>query len=211
MLDKEQIQNNKQMFNSLIRSIKREGADIEGLLNKLENSDFYIAPASIKFHNNFEGGLVQHSLNVYKNLKYLCSLYNSNIDEDSIIITSLLHDFDKMNKYEKVFKNVKKYSPNGSKRDEGGNFDWVSETGYQPKDAKYRFVFSHHGHNSEYMASTFIPLKLEESAAIVNHMGSTQEEGKIWDFTPVMERYTLAALLHAADFLACYVDERKYE
>ena len=67
---------------------------------------------------------------------------------------------------------------------------------------------SHHGHNSEYMTSIFIPLKLEETAAIVNHMGGTQEEGKIWDFTPVMERYPLAALLHVADFMACYIDEK---
>ena len=208
MLNKEQIQLNKQEFISIVKSIKREGVDIEGLLNKLENSDFFVAPASTKFHCSFEGGLVQHSLNTYKNLRQLCSVYAPEIDNDSIIITALFHDFDKMNKYEKVFRNVKKYMPGGPKKDEGGTFDWVAESGYQTKEAKDRFVFSHHGHNSEYMTSTFIPLKLDESAAIVNHMGGTQEEGKMWDFTPMMERYPLAALLHVADFIACYIDEK---
>ena len=46
-------------------NIKREGAD--KLLDFLENkSDFFTAPASTRYHNAFEGGLLRHSLNVYK-------------------------------------------------------------------------------------------------------------------------------------------------
>ena len=116
-----------------------------------------------------------------------------------------------MNKYELTTRNFKEYCPDGKSFDAIGKFNWKSELSYVTKDPKDRFVMSHHGHNSEYMTSTFIPLKLEETVAIVNHMGGTQEEGKIWDFTPVMERYPLAALLHVADFMACYVDEREVE
>ena len=46
--------------------ITREGADklLEYLLSK--SSDFFIAPASTRFHGSYEGGLVEHSLNVYE-------------------------------------------------------------------------------------------------------------------------------------------------
>ena len=48
--------------------IKREGAD--KLLTYLtENSDFFTAPASARFHSSYTGGLCQHSLNVYECLK----------------------------------------------------------------------------------------------------------------------------------------------
>ena len=47
--------------------IKREGAD--KLLEYLVSSDFFLAPASAKFHSSYEGGLCDHSLNVYDCLK----------------------------------------------------------------------------------------------------------------------------------------------
>ena len=47
-------------------NIKREGAD--KLLEYLEKSDFFVAPASTKFHGSYEGGLLKHSLNVYERL-----------------------------------------------------------------------------------------------------------------------------------------------
>ena len=58
----------KEEFIELLRSTKREG--IENLLNFLEKSDFYTAPASTRFHGNYEGGLVEHSLKVYEILKH---------------------------------------------------------------------------------------------------------------------------------------------
>ena len=43
--------------------ITREGAD--RLLDFLVKSDFFTAPASTRYHGAHEGGLVEHSLNVY--------------------------------------------------------------------------------------------------------------------------------------------------
>lgn len=58
------IQANKQRFiNIFTEKVKREGA--EKLLNYLQKSDFFTAPASSKFHNAIKGGLCDHSLNVY--------------------------------------------------------------------------------------------------------------------------------------------------
>lgn len=45
------------------QNIKRDGAD--KLLEWLEKSDFFKAPASTRFHGSHEGGLVAHSVNVY--------------------------------------------------------------------------------------------------------------------------------------------------
>ena len=50
---------NKQKFLDICREdIKRDG--IEELLKWLENSDFFTAPASTRFHGNYEGGLCEH-------------------------------------------------------------------------------------------------------------------------------------------------------
>ena len=43
--------------------VTRRGAD--KLLEWLESTDFFIAPASTRFHAAYEGGLLAHSLNVY--------------------------------------------------------------------------------------------------------------------------------------------------
>ena len=47
--------------------IKRQGT--EELLNWLLTTDFFVAPASTKYHCACEGGLVQHSVSVYKTLR----------------------------------------------------------------------------------------------------------------------------------------------
>ena len=43
--------------------LPREGGD--KLLEFIRKSDFYTAPASTKYHLSEEGGLLQHSLNVF--------------------------------------------------------------------------------------------------------------------------------------------------
>ena len=57
----------KEEFIELLKSTNRDG--IDKLLAWIEKSDFYKAPASTRFHGSYEGGLLEHSLNVYKVLK----------------------------------------------------------------------------------------------------------------------------------------------
>ena len=60
----EEMMKNKERFLEICKTkIHREGLD--SLLDWLEKSDFYEAPASTKYHGNFSGGLLMHSLNVY--------------------------------------------------------------------------------------------------------------------------------------------------
>ena len=76
-----ELQEMKEKYLDICRSvIKREG--IEDLLNWIEKSDFFTAPASTKFHGAYAGGLVEHSLNVYKCMSNLAKRYpDKNISE----------------------------------------------------------------------------------------------------------------------------------
>lgn len=210
MIPENVIETNKETFCTFLRQIRRDGARIDDLINKLENSDFFYAPASTKYHNSVKGGLCDHSLNVYYNLRSLVKNKHleDKISEESILICGLLHDISKMNIYEEAIRNKKVYSAYGKKYDELGNFDWVSEKSYQMKDAKDRFIYGNHEETSEYMIRCYIPLKLEESVSILTHHGSLS-----YDCVPIesvsqkYEKYPLACLLHVADMISTYVDE----
>ena len=81
---------------------------MDKFINYLENqTDFFTAPASTKYHLSEKGGLLQHSLNVYECLIRLIDEYNINIDIASITICGLLHDICKANFYKQELKNVK--------------------------------------------------------------------------------------------------------
>lgn len=85
-----------------LKKIERAGMD--ELLEFLDGSDYFSAPASARFHNNFEGGLIDHSWKVYNILAQKNRIYSRNIDDDSLAIVGLLHDFCKIGMYERVFK-----------------------------------------------------------------------------------------------------------
>lgn len=211
MLTNEQIQNNKEKFLGLIASIHREGADIERLITKLESSDFFTAPASTKYHSSYEGGLCEHSLNVYNNLLLLVknktTLDESCYDENTLKIVALLHDISKMNIYEKTSKNEKKYCEDGDKWDALGKFKWVTTVGWGLKSNK--FTYGSHEMTSEFIARQFIPLTIDESVTILHHMGGRNWDSAQDNITDIFGQYPLAVLLHMADMLSSYVDERK--
>lgn len=210
MIPENIIETNKETFCTFLRQIRRDGARIDDLIKKLETSDFFYAPASTKYHNSIEGGLCDHSLNVYYNLRSLVKNKHleDKISEESILICGLLHDMSKMNIYEKTYRNKKVYSEYGKKFDNLGNYDWVSEESYQMKDSKDRFLYGNHEETSEYMVRTYIPLKLEESVAILTHHGSLSFDSVgIDSISQKYERYPLACLLHVADLISTYVDE----
>lgn len=203
------INKNKEVFCELLKKITRENAQIEILVTKLEASDFFRAPASSIYHNAVQGGLCAHCLNVYNELTQLVTSHNlqESISEESIIIVSLLHDLSKMDYYEPSVINKKIYSADGKKYDELGNFDWKSIPGYKVRESSNRFLFGTHEETAEFMARCFIPLTVEESIAILHHSGFAGHNTN-YDLTSIYNNYTLALLLHLADMLATYLDER---
>lgn len=208
MLTEKQIVVNKETFINLINSIKRE-FDKEKLLNWLESSDFFRAPASTKYHLNCDGGLCQHSLNVYYSLEALCNTFATIPDKDnnyvcryskdSILICGLLHDISKANFYEKYNKNVKNETTG----------QWEKVASYKIRENENRFLYGNHEENSEFMVRSFIPLEVEESVAILHHMGETTRDSSQPDLSAIYTTYNLAALLHAADYLSTFCLENE--
>lgn len=196
---------NKEKYINLFKSVKRE--DTTALIDYLERSDFFTAPASSQYHLAKEGGLCEHSLNVYNRL---CNLWGSEYggvaqkDNDKLLITALLHDLCKIGCYMPTYRNEKVYSPNGSKQDAVGNYDWVTKQSYKFEES---LVFGYHGAKSAYIASQFIKLNVEEHIAICNHMGAYDRPANDWNVGKVFEKYPLAFLLHTADCMASFIDE----
>ena len=203
--DAEYVNEMKAEFVAILSTVEREG--ITDLINWLEESDFYEAPASSKYHNAFPSGLLDHVINTYYNLKSLVYAKGLDkiIDEESIIICGLLHDLDKVGLYEKGFKNVKKYHDGGKKKDEGGKFDWVVEESYFKKDRD--FYYGNHETNSVYLIRQYINLTKEEEMAIMHHHGGKGYDSMQVNLTPIWDKTPLAILLHVADMLSTFVDE----
>lgn len=195
----------KNRFIGLCQTIQREGMD--ALMNWLEKSDFYTAPASSRFHGCYPGGLLEHSLNVYDALSGFVSRYpDLEIDPESVAIVALFHDLTKANYYTVDYKNVKVYSEAGSKKDERGYFDWVAEPYYKVDD---RLPLGH-GEKSVIILQSFIKLKRDEIFAIRFHMGAfdaafkggDNSMGAAFDMSP------LAVMAHLADMEATYLIEK---
>lgn len=183
----------KDTFISLLESTKRQG--VYALLAWLEqNTDFYTAPASTKYHGNYEGGLLEHSLDVYRHMLELTK-GDHNISTDSLIIVSLLHDLCKINFYEKYQRNVK----------EDGV--WKSVDAYRINDQN---PFADHGDKSVIYAMEFITLTEDEIAAIRGHMGGFDNatKGGAYYLSNLFAKYPLAVYLHLADIKATYLNHR---
>lgn len=181
--------NTRETFYLLLNGVKRDGIKefIDWLFNE---TDFTTAPASSRFHGNYEGGLIEHSVQVCYNLLMI----DTNDNYDSKIIVSLLHDICKANFYEEDLRNVKN-----------------KETGIWEQKPFYKineqFPFGAHGGKSVYLILQHgIKLTDEEATAINCHMGG-------WDVTTyhspsgAFEKYPLAVYLHIADMMATYLNK----
>ena len=177
-------------------NIKREGAD--KLLEYLEKTDFFTAPASTKFHSCHEGGLCEHSVKVFNRfLNKVKNEYGEKFEEkvslESLAIIALLHDVCKADYYKIEMRNVK----------ENGN--WVQKPFYTVDD---KLPYGH-GEKSVYIINGFTRLTREEAMAINWHMGGfdNRVQGGSYALKDAFNAYPLALLFHLADVEATYLDE----
>lgn len=211
MLTDEEIINIKQEYINLLRQIKRPNCDIDGFIAYLESTDFFNAPASTQYHCSFPGGLVLHTLNVYDTLKSLNeSLEHRRWREDTILIVSLLHDLDKILKYEKTSKNEKEYCSDGDKSDSIGKFRWKTTETYRVKDSSSKVNLGNKGFAAYMIASMFFSLSAEETYAIMYQYSAISSE-QLTDLSAILSRYPLCVLLHSADIIATYIVETNNE
>lgn len=99
----------KEEFLKILRTVNREG--MEDFIKFLESTDFFTAPASTRFHGNYAGGLVEHSMKVYEILveKVKNSSKKIEVSDDTLKIVALLHDVCKANFYKISYRNAKKH------------------------------------------------------------------------------------------------------
>lgn len=200
-------QTNIERFEHLLKSTKRAG--IEDLIEFIRKSDFYTAPASTKFHSCHEGGLLEHSLNVYDRLisKFNDELWESSVEvgSDSLIIAALLHDLCKSYFYGTELKNKKEYHDKGSKSDSNGRFDWVTVPSYVVDDK----IPYGHGEKSVMMIEEYIKLKPIERYAIRWHMGFSEPKENWNTLGTAMRKYPLILALHISDLESTYLLEKE--
>ena len=185
-------------FEELLLSTKREG--VEALLEFIRKSDFYTAPASTKYHSCHEGGLLEHSLNVYECLKEkrknpIWGTALSNIPEESLIIAALLHDLTKTYFYKIEYRN--------KKNDETGVWEKVP---FYTIDDKVPYG---HGEKSVMMIEEYIKLTPVERYSIRWHMGWSEPKENYNALGKAMGKYPLVLALHEADQEATYLLEEE--
>ncbi|CCZ48283.1 MAG TPA: HD domain-containing protein [Mediterranea massiliensis] len=197
----------KEEFIELLRSTHREG--VEDLLEGLENMGFFTAPASANHHLNTEGGLVQHSLNtckaalmVWEGMAAIEPGLEKEVERESVIIASLLHDVCKSDIY---FRTVKK------KKTAIGT--WEDNEGYK---VSYKNFPMGHGEKSVILLlCNGIALSDDEMLAIRWHMGAwginmnSYEDQRCFDTSQKL--YPLVTIIQVADKLAANIMERSGE
>lgn len=183
----------EEFINIYKNNIKREGSI--KLLEWLESTDFFVAPASTKFHCACENGLLMHSLNVYKVLKN--RYFDENEDSlESFTICSLLHDICKIQFYKVSKRNVKNEVTGA----------WEQVPFYQVEDM---FPYGH-GEKSVFLIERFMRLKTQEAMAIRWHMGGFDETARAGGFSISLafDKFPLSVKLHIADLEATYLYEK---
>lgn len=163
---------------SLLESTNRK--NIADLLVFMKDQKFYQVPASLKYHQNWIGGLAEHSLAVTCNLIKLQQAGLLDSTRESIIITGILHDLCKIDNYTMLLDGGFDRNPNQS-------------PGHASKSIQY--------------IKGFIELTEEEEQAIRFHMGAYNRkdiEERWTSMANSYRRYPLSYWLHVADMMDTY-------
>ena len=192
------------LFESLLMSTGRAGMD--KVIEYLRKTDFYNAPASAKYHSNYDTGLLDHSLMVYnlaeaffEKMKMIDPELAVSIPEESIIVSALLHDVCKICFYRKTIK-WKKNEHN----------EWMQYDGYEIEDS----LPIGHGEKSVIM---LLKLGLDinpcEMLAIRYHMGFWGESNTEFKVAmkSAIKMCPLVVLLQQADCAATMMFEKEIE
>lgn len=171
----------KERFKKMLLDTKMQGMDV--LLENMENGGFFTAPCSTKNHLCYEGGLLEHSLNVFDMLVRLNESTGADLDYTDMVVCALLHDLGKMGDHGK---------PN--------YVDNVLKTGIskaQPYKTNPELTYEEHEIRSVIIASRCIDLTEEQEHAILHHNAMW---GKLDSpYSCSFESSKLSLLLHMSD------------
>lgn len=183
MTKEERINKFKEAFSKIFTE-----EEIDNFKYELDDLNFFTAPASTKFHGNYEGGLFDHSFAVMTHLVELTEKLNLHwLRPCSPYIVGLLHDLCKCDSY--VY-------------DEDKNaYVWANPllTGHGDKSAILaEKVLAFIGNRS--------PLTEEETLCIRWHMGAFDDKENWNNYGNAIEKYPNVLYTHTADMIAARVD-----
>ena len=193
----------RERFCTILRSTQID--NIDDIINYLDELGFFDAPASVRNHFNFAGGLLLHSLNVYDVAMRLrddmIALRHDSerlLQPESIAIAALLHDVCKADIYRKVMRKQK---------NEIGIWEDV-----QTYDVDYSNLPAGHGEKSVMMLlRAGLDLEDDELLAIRWHMApwdlATQSIEMDRSYRTALKKTPLVSLIHNADSLAAHIIE----
>lgn len=177
-------------YNNLKTKVVERKKEFDRFIDFLEKETSWLtSPASTKYHLNYKGGLLEHSVGVTETLLKLRQTLAQEITEESCVIVGLFHDLGKvgmpgkplylenLNEWEKRNRNIK-YIIN-------------------PEVVKMNTAS-----RSLYLLSKDIPLSDEEVQAILYHDGQF-----INGYDIAHEEEILTLLLHWSDYFHCHFYE----
>lgn len=178
--------------NTVIKLMKMVKRDIDPAFSDyLSNSDYFTAPSSTKYHGDWAGGLVQHSLTVYKRLMIYNQAFKVGIPHESMIIMSLFHDLCCVDFYAQEMRN---------KKIDG---QWNEVPFYTIED-KWP---APHGAKSVFILQRYMKLLDNEILAISWHMGAYGlDYGSSTTFNNAVKHCEWVLALHTADMQATLID-----
>lgn len=163
-------------------------AALKKLFDYLENETPWLtAFCSTRFHNSFEQGLLQHSINVVNTALAMKKVLLPNYKDTDVIITALFHDAGKSFEYKR-----KPPTPRQQQYGYPGSMGMNEDVPYMT-----------HEDRSLWMISQYYPYLTEEMwDAIANH-----NEPHLTNVTQFKHR-PLGTLISYADYWVClYIDE----
>lgn len=175
------------ILNSTLNKINQE--DINNFIEFLDNSDFFTAPATIRYCLSQDGGLCEYTLQVYDNLVELYNTFSNTIySTETLVKVGLLHSLYKINMYDKYLKNVKV------------NNEWVQEESYKISETKE--TYGNGGLTSYVIASRYLPLSDEEIVALCNY--DRVRDNNFLEMNNLLSNNNLLLLLHCANMITMF-------
>ena len=148
-------------------------------VHNLEQLGFFTAPASIKYHGDYEGGLFDHSFITAKILVELTEKLDLKWQRpESPYIVGMFHDLCKCDNYiSHAFDNGFSYNPD--------------------------IIIPGHAEKSIIILQRYVELTDEEIACIRWHMGAYEKDPKMWEYYGrAIEKYPNVLYTHTADMIA---------
>lgn len=185
-----------QRYEALKARIVNRKEEFTNLINFMENeTDYLNSPASTRFHLCRPQGLLEHSVNVAENMLRFRDAVAPDIDEESCIITALIHDLGKAGM--------------------PGNPQYIANEP-TPKQKQYGFpasipyrmnenlVYLSVPVRSLYLALNYITLSESEVQAVMYHDGQYVDDNK----SVATKETPLLLLLQYADTWSTFVTEK---